>query len=80
MACNEYAIAGKKLYAFKNADPKAVDTKQEWKTASKGTKLTPEQIVAIAQGQSVTYRPDVPTFSVHRERPIFIDRTVRNTA
>jgi hypothetical protein len=91
MACNEYAIAGKKLYAFRKTpdwhaqelisakdDLTRADIK-EWKTASKGTKLTAEQIVEVANGSAVTFDPSVPTYSVHRATPVFTRREVRNT-
>lgn len=64
------AIAGKKLYAF--------NIGKEWKIASKGCKLTKDQIFAIARGESITYEPIAPTFSIKSE-PRFIDRLIRAT-
>ena len=61
------AIAGKKLYAFryvKNTGPKREGKRVVWKTASKGVKLTPSQIVKVANGGTVNYTPIVPTYSV----------------
>lgn len=61
------AIAGKKLYAFRYTDatrPKKLGRKIRWKTASKGVKLTPSQIMKVAKGGTVNYTPEVPTYSV----------------
>lgn len=55
--CDHGAIAGKKLYAFHKENG-------AWKTASKGVRLSAEEIVRIASGEVVTYHPEVPTFSV----------------
>jgi hypothetical protein len=56
--CDYAAIAGKKLYAFRMSNNKG------YKTASKGVRLTPDEIIQVARGEAVTYSPDVPTFSV----------------
>jgi Vibrio phage DNA polymerase len=77
MSCTEYAIAGKKLYAFRGTDNKSPDPK--WKVACKGVNLTPEQIVAVSEGQQILYTPEVPTYSFQRSEPIFINREVKNT-
>lgn len=66
------AIAGKKLYAAWNAAGEAV------KTASKGVHLTANQIAQVAQGGTVTYKRDAPTFSL-KGSPDFVCRTVRAT-
>lgn len=83
MECDEFAVGGKKVYAYHKTPEwlaqEGPDAK-EWKTASKGTKLTAAQIVEVAQGKTVTFSPEVPTYSIHRPQPIFISRTVRNTA
>jgi len=55
--CDFAAIAGKKLYAFRKNNG-------SWKTASKGVRLEPSEIVAIASGETVVYQPEAPTFSV----------------
>jgi hypothetical protein len=73
---NYGGIAGKKLYAFKMHKPN--ETKEFWKMASKGAKLTKEQVMAIAAGESITYDPIAPTFSVKSE-PRFISRIIRAT-
>lgn len=70
--CVEYAIAGKKTYAFLGDNGK-------WKTASKGVKLTPEEIVRVARGETVRYRPKVPTYSIHHNEPAFVERDIRVT-
>lgn len=57
--CNYGAIAGKKLYALRQTNGK-------WKTASKGVKLTPDEIIQVAQGHAVTYNPEAPSFSIKR--------------
>lgn len=86
MNCDRYAIAGKKLYAFHDANWKAgaVDSRgelvPEWKVACKGVKLTAEQIIRVAKREAVKYVSDVPTYSVHRPAPIFIPRNVIATA
>lgn len=69
--CDYGAIAGRKLYALRleNGD---------WKTSSKGVRLTAAQIVAIAKGNRVEYRQDAPTFSIHRP-PSFLLRNVKMT-
>jgi hypothetical protein len=95
MEGDEYAIAGKKTYAKRKSeawyareveaarrkdpgkDPyKSVD---RWKVACKGVDLTAEEIVRAANGETVLYDPEVPTYSIHRDLPIFISREVRNT-
>ncbi|MGA9854262.1 MAG: DNA polymerase, partial [Gammaproteobacteria bacterium] len=77
MDCSEYAIAGKKLYAFRGTTQSGADP--IWKVACKGVNLTAEQIVAVAQGERLTYQPAVPTYSFQRDTPVFINRRVQNT-
>lgn len=99
MECDEYAIAGKKLYAKhkKGAErplhirrqmplnaPEEQRGKWEadrkcWKIASKGTDLTPEQIIEAAKGGVVKYQSPVPNYSIHKSDFGFIDRVVRST-
>lgn len=94
-AFDRYAIAGKKLYAFHVAgapepyDPKAgeKDPPEEltWKIASKGVAFHtdpdgPNKIIELAQGGEIEYRPQVPTYSVIRDEPIFINRSIVRTA
>lgn len=68
----EYAIAAKKTYAFKSVDG-------TWKTASKGVKLTPEEIVRCAKGETIRHAPIVPTYSIFRPTPEFVTRAIRRT-
>lgn len=76
--CSEWAIAGKKLYAFKTD---AVDEKGTpvWKTASKGVQLEPDQIVRVSRGEEIKSNPAVPTYTMHRELPTFVPRVIRKT-
>lgn len=55
--CYRVWIAGKKLYA-------ALGTDGSWKTASKGVRLTPEQIQAVALGEEQTFSFDAPSYSI----------------
>lgn len=81
MNCDEYAICGKKLYAFHNADAPYDDEKNpEWKIACKGVDFDAAQIKRIAQGEELEYIPQAPTFTISRARPRFISRTVAMTA
>lgn len=50
-----------------------------WKIASKGTDLTPEQIIECATGGEVKYFSQVPNYSIHKADFGFIDRVVRST-
>lgn len=77
------AVAGKKLYAFKyraNTGPKDKKTgkRKMWKIASKGVKLTARQVLKVARGGTVTYFPELPTYSVYR-KPQFVNRDVKAT-
>lgn len=88
---DSYAIAGKKLYAFHKAgrplthDPKCEEEKNKnWKMACKGVNFAatpegPSRIADIARGEKIIYLPQVPTYSVTRENPTFINRSIRNT-
>jgi hypothetical protein len=70
-AFNEYAIAGKKLYAFwpKKGKPKI---------ASKGVKISAEEIKQIALGQEITYKQEAPTFGLRGKK--FNVRKIKATA
>lgn len=82
-----YAVGGKKLYAFMASEPtqeywgydSRVPKTGPWKVASKGAKLTPHEIERVANGEEVIYRPDVPTYSISRELPQYINRKIRRT-
>ena len=67
-------IGGKKMYIF---EPKS-GKESDYKTASKGVKLSNNQLWEVAKGGSVDYRPDAPTFSVHK-KPSFVCRRVTLT-
>ena len=69
---NSLAIAGKKLYAVFE-DIECV------KQASKGAKLTPDQIKTIAQGGKVMFENPVPNFKLDGSTQ-FINRTLKATA
>jgi Vibrio phage DNA polymerase len=88
-AFDRYAIAGKKLYAFhvdgreESYDP-SDEKNPSWKIASKGVAFHamtdgPDQIMRLAQGGEVVYRPQTPTYSICRADPVFINRTIRST-
>jgi hypothetical protein len=85
----EAAIAGKKLYGYKYHD--AWDARDRngkritHKVASKGVKLSYTEIVRIANGETVRYLPDVPTYRIsgffdketgRREIARYIPRTI----
>lgn len=75
-------IAGKKLYAFELAKEFRKPGKR-WKLASKGVKLTANEIVRVARGEVVKSTLAAPTFSLFTTRSVkgskadFITRTVR---
>lgn len=74
--CKGGAVAGKKLYVFDLCEP---DKKGNLhKTASKGAKLTPQQIKDVAKGETVMYENQAPTFSI-KKKPVFIDRNIKRT-
>jgi hypothetical protein len=51
-------IAGKKLYAFYG--PQVSDGKPGFKTACKGVRISPEEILRVAAGEEVTYEQQAP--------------------
>ena len=74
-------VGGKKLYAFElKGHKKGKDGKMvTHKTASKGAKLTADDILGvICKGGVVEYAPDAPCFSVHKA-PAFVKRNIRAT-
>lgn len=62
--------AGKKLYALFN------ETKT--KSASKGARLTPNEVLRVAQGETIAYKQDAPSMSM-RSGVKFIERDIRMT-
>lgn len=66
-------IAGKKLYALFDANGECK------KYASKGCRLTPEQIKRVCEGEEILYNQIAPNFSL-RGGPMFMHRSIRSTA
>ena len=63
------AIAGKKLYAaFKGGEC--------IKSANKGVRLTPAEIVRICRGGSVTWQNQAPSFSIANKGGRFVERVL----
>ncbi len=83
---DHYAIAGKKTYAFHKAATPFTDELDEdgqyknYKLACKGVDLSPSEILKVSRGVIVNYSPQVPTYSVKRTTPIFVDRNISKTA
>lgn len=84
-----YGVAGKKNYAMESADDSIKDyygydsrdsKTGHWKIASKGSKLTPRELMAVAAGETVPYVPESPTYSITREIPRFIKRRITRTS
>lgn len=83
---DEWAVAGKKLYACHKTKPFHKELKHgdpewsaEWKVASKGVRLDPKQVIGLARGERITYENPVPNYSVTRGVIDFIRREVRDT-
>ncbi len=75
---SHWAVAGKKLYAFRyKKAPVKNGIKITHKTASKGAKLTAEQIERIADGAEITYKFEAPTFGLRGKK--FTVRKIRKT-
>ncbi len=68
-------VGGKKLYAFKYTKSKK---DKKYKIASKGAKLTPEQILQVCQGKTIKYKSDAPTFSLKKD-VFFLEREIKMT-
>jgi hypothetical protein len=97
--CDEYAIAGKKLYAFHlEGAPRPLHIRRQmplstsdstratwkmdskcWKVASKGSDLTPAEIIAASTGATIQNFAQVPNFSIHKNNISYINRDVRST-
>lgn len=88
LVCDDYAVAGKKMYAKRSAFDQGLDSKTgiykypkgAYKVACKGVNLTAAEIIAAAKGGEVEFNPSVPTYSVVRPEPAFVSRKVRLTA
>jgi hypothetical protein len=87
-------IAGKKLYALRVlpkycATPKEAkkkgywwDQKDErgWKMATKGVRLSPDELRRVCLGETVRWTNDAPTYSIHDSECNFISRDIKMTA
>jgi len=51
----------------------------KWKTASKGVKLTADEIIKVANGEEFLYIPQAPQYSV-KQGIHFVNRKIRKTA
>ncbi|MGH7878351.1 MAG: DNA polymerase [Candidatus Binataceae bacterium] len=80
LECDAYAVAGKKMYAFRSANDLYKLKRGEYKVASKGVDLTADEIIRVARGERIEYRPTVPTYSLMRAQPVLINRVVARTA
>jgi hypothetical protein len=80
LECDAYAVAGKKMYAFRSATDLYDVPKGEYKVACKGVDLTANEIIRVAKGETVIYEPEVPTYSITRPEPCLINRVVTMTA
>ncbi len=79
---NRLAIAGKKLYACFNGEfPDGLEIGSETciKSATKGARISPAEIVRVARGETVTYKRDAPSFKLDGSQK-FITRRIRKTA
>lgn len=88
LECDEYAITGKKTYAFRSAFNQQWNEKEKlyeypkgaYKIACKGVDLDASDIIRASKGETVLYEPEVPTYSITRPNPVLINRTVSLTA
>lgn len=83
-------IGGKKLYALRllkrycktkeDALKKKYywDGQRAWKIASKGARLTPDELYKICKGETVTYENQAPSFSIHNLTS-FVKRNIKST-
>ena len=75
--CDGGGIAGKKLYAFRKSaswlefERQSRPNAKEYKTASKGVKLSPSEIMRVAKGETIVYLPEAPNFSIKQGIRIF---------
>lgn len=73
------SLGGKKLYALYERDETRPSGWRCVKSASKGVKLSPEEISLVADGGSVIWESKAPTFSVRRTDARYVKRRVKNT-
>lgn len=85
---DRFAIAGKKMYAFhRSGEPLEYHPDADepsWKIASKGVNFArmekgADHLIALARGAKIKHLPEVPTYSVSRKKPTFIDRSISGT-
>lgn len=67
--CDYGAIAGKKLYAFRDKE------NASYKIASKGVRLKSADIIRIAKGEEISATNEAPTFSLQKD-PYFLTRKI----
>lgn len=77
-------IGGKKLYAMHARDGAREDSgdywrRQDWKIASKGVRVGPQDIAEVCAGKRVTYSPEVPTYSARGAAISFTSRDILQT-
>jgi DNA polymerase type B, organellar and viral len=91
---NLLCVAGKKLYALMNTNEMCIcerdkvgriikvskKCKHHVKHASKGTRITPEEIMRVASGEEVLSINDAPTFDLATGNTKFVERRVNKTA
>jgi hypothetical protein len=80
LECDAYAIAGKKMYAFRSSSDLYNVPKGEYKIACKGVDLSADEIIRVARGETFLFEPDVPTYSITRPAPVLINRAIAMTA
>lgn len=71
------AIGGKKLYTIYNKRELA-ERGEAIKKASKGVRLTPQEIIAVCDGKEIIYQNPVPHFNLDGSAD-FIERRIRAT-
>lgn len=76
---DEIAIAGKKLYALYNNGTVYLDDKGKPKQASKGARLSADQIRRAAEGGKEIFMNPVPAFKIDGKHQ-FIKRSIQRTA
>lgn len=76
LECDRVYIGGKKLYAARNKHHETCDEKSKWKKASKGVRLTVDQICKVCEGEAQSYSFEAPNYSVF-SRPRFTTRKVQ---
>ncbi len=58
-----------------------MDTAKPWKVASKGVRLSSDDIIGIVRGNTVVHKKESPTFSLSRmtvsEEKMFVTRSMR---